>query len=200
MPISFRVRASLVEAPLLSASTNDRCGFRVDRLRPPASLRSMPTPLLRHGVGPLHFAYGYKLSSHFHSHFSPDTSGCAYGVGFVPIAVCPETYACHSDLQGQSSALRPPIGTQPPSATILPPIRGLINARRLARGTRSFIALSDSMDLPPRAGCRRLPSSTPPGTWLLHWHLTAQYVSRSHPQSSPTPSIFGRDSVALRFG
>ena len=32
MPISFRVRASLVKAPLLSASTNDRSGFRVDRV------------------------------------------------------------------------------------------------------------------------------------------------------------------------
>lgn len=39
MPISFRVRASLVEAPFLSASTNDRCGFRVDRLRPAIPFR-----------------------------------------------------------------------------------------------------------------------------------------------------------------
>ena len=39
MPTSFRVRASLVEAPLLSASTNDRCGFRVDRLRPAIPFR-----------------------------------------------------------------------------------------------------------------------------------------------------------------
>lgn len=40
---------------------------------------------------------GHKLSSHFHSHFSPDTYGFAYGVGFVPIPVCPETYACYSE-------------------------------------------------------------------------------------------------------
>ena len=39
VPISFRVRASLVEAPVLSASTNDRCGFRVDRLRPAIPFR-----------------------------------------------------------------------------------------------------------------------------------------------------------------
>ncbi len=65
-----------------------------------------------------------------------------------------------------------------------------MNARRLARGTRSFIALSGSMDCSPRAECRRLPLATPPGTWLLQWHLTAQYVSRLHPQSSPPPSIF----------
>lgn len=31
----------------------DRYGIRVDRLRPPACLRFPPTPLLRHGVGPL---------------------------------------------------------------------------------------------------------------------------------------------------
>ena len=95
VPISFRVRASLVEAPFLSASTNDRCGFRVDRViclsaHVPASprhrlhlarvipslrklpalhswfprqshylwllpFRFAPTPLLRRGVGPLHF-------------------------------------------------------------------------------------------------------------------------------------------------
>ena len=59
MPTSFRVRASLVEAPLLSASTNDRCGFRADRLRPaipfrflhdtstPFRCRSVPTRHLR---------------------------------------------------------------------------------------------------------------------------------------------------------
>lgn len=39
MPTSFRVRASLVEAPFLSASTNDRCGFRVDRLCPAIPFR-----------------------------------------------------------------------------------------------------------------------------------------------------------------
>ena len=53
LPTSLQVRASLVEAPLLCASTNDRCGFRVDRLFLPACLRFLPTPLLRHGAGPL---------------------------------------------------------------------------------------------------------------------------------------------------
>lgn len=48
--------------------------------------------------------------------------------------------------------------------------------------------------------CRRLPLSAPPGTWLSLWHFTAQYVSRSHPQSSLTPSIFGRGSASLHFG
>lgn len=53
MPTSFQVRASLVEVPLLSTSTNDRCGFRVKALPPPSPLSLSPTPLLRHGVGPL---------------------------------------------------------------------------------------------------------------------------------------------------
>ncbi len=53
MPISFQVRASMVEAALLSASTNDRYGLRVERLPPPSPLSLSPTPLLRHGVGPL---------------------------------------------------------------------------------------------------------------------------------------------------
>ena len=53
MPKSFRVRAFLAEAPLLSASAKNRYGLRVDRLFLPACLRFLPTPLLRHGVGPL---------------------------------------------------------------------------------------------------------------------------------------------------
>lgn len=53
MPTSFQVRASLVEVPFLSTSTNDRYGFRVERLPPPSPLSLSPTPLLRHGVGPL---------------------------------------------------------------------------------------------------------------------------------------------------
>ena len=57
MPISFRVRASLVEAPFLSASTNDRCGFRVDRLRPAIPFRFLhdtSTPLRCRSVPPRH--------------------------------------------------------------------------------------------------------------------------------------------------
>ena len=53
MPTSFQARASLVEALLRSTSTNDRCGLRVERLPPPSPLSLPPTPLLRHGVGPL---------------------------------------------------------------------------------------------------------------------------------------------------
>ena len=52
-PFHRRLRAFLAEAPLLSASAKNRCGIRVDRLRPTACLCFPPTPLLRHGVGPL---------------------------------------------------------------------------------------------------------------------------------------------------
>jgi hypothetical protein len=109
---------------------------------------------------------------------TPPASGCRP----APLHCQPETSACYSDPEGQASALRPPIGALPPSATILPPIRGLMNARSLVRGTR-FICRRGQV-------CRRLPLSTPPGTWLLQWHLTAHSFSRSHPQSSPPPSIF----------
>lgn len=61
------------------------------------SLQSSVTSLASCGFTTASTPYGHKLSSHFHSHFSPDTSGCAYGVGFVPITVCPETYACYSE-------------------------------------------------------------------------------------------------------
>ena len=115
LPTSLQVRASLVEAPLLSASTNDRCGFRGDRViclsaHVPASprhrlrlvrvipslrklpalhswlprqshylwllpFRFAPTPLLRRGVGPLHFianpkhplAFPTRKDRHLHS-------------------------------------------------------------------------------------------------------------------------------------
>ena len=57
----------LAEAPLLSASAKKRFGIRVERLPPPSPLSLSPTPLLRHGVGPL------------------------------PLRCQPETSACYSD-------------------------------------------------------------------------------------------------------
>lgn len=57
----------------------------------------LPDTLPASGSRSLRIACGHKLSSHFHSHFTPDTYGFAYGVGFVPIPVCPETYACYSE-------------------------------------------------------------------------------------------------------
>ena len=60
LPTSFQARASLVEAPLHSTSTNDRFGFRVERLPSPSPLSLTPTPLLRHGVGPLPLRLGQQ--------------------------------------------------------------------------------------------------------------------------------------------
>ena len=141
----------LAEAPLLSASAKKRFGIRVERLPPPSPLSLSPTPLLRHGVGPLSLRLrqqtlfdGYVLA--FAA--TPPLSGCWH----ASLRCQPETSACYSDPEGQASSLRPPIGALPPSATILPPIRGLMNARRFSRGTRSFLALSGSVDLSPKAG------------------------------------------------
>ena len=55
-----------------------RCGLRVERLPPPSPLSLSPTPLLRHGVGPLSlrlrqqtlFAFPFPLP-HRHLRFSP---------------------------------------------------------------------------------------------------------------------------------
>ena len=47
-PFHRRLRAFLAEAPLLSASAKNRCGIRVDRLRPTACLCFPPTPLRLH--------------------------------------------------------------------------------------------------------------------------------------------------------
>lgn len=150
MPISFRVRASLVKAPLLSASTNDRSGFRVDRViclsahvpaRPRHRLRlARVIPSLRklpalHSWLPRQSHYLWLLPFRF-----APTPLLRRGVGTLHYAVNPATSACFSDSQGQAYALRPPVGALPPSATILPPGRGLMNARRLARGTRSLFA------------------------------------------------------------
>ena len=60
LPTSFQARASLVEAPLHSTSTNDRFGYRVERMPSPSPLSLTPTPLLRHGVGPLPLRLGQQ--------------------------------------------------------------------------------------------------------------------------------------------
>ena len=165
MPKSFRVRASLVEAPLLSASTNDRCGFRVDRLRPAIPFRffhDTSTPLrlpLRASATPS-LCYGSwrfiasPVTNYLHTSIPtlpptppvmPTVSGpfpfqC---VPKLPLAI-PTRKDRHPHSVLQSAHCRHP----PPSSH---PIRGLMNARRLARGTLSFLALSGSMDLSPRA-------------------------------------------------
>ena len=97
------------------------CVLRLD-------VRFFPTPLLRHGVGRGVRTCGHKLSSHFHSHFTPDTSGYAYGVGFVPITVCPKPTLAFPTRKDRHlhSGLRSEHCRHPPPP--FPSIRGLMNA------------------------------------------------------------------------
>ena len=81
----------------------------------------------------LHSVCTRKLSSHLHSHFTPDTSGCAYGVGSVPIPVCPETSACYS---GPSMPCRrsPSSGRRKPTISALfPTHRGRCHCHSVLR-------------------------------------------------------------------
>ena len=84
-----RLRFSPLRLKTASAFGSIDCSLR--------SLQSSVTSLASCGFTAASTPYDHKLSSHFHSHFTPDTSGCAYGVGFVPITVCPETSACFSE-------------------------------------------------------------------------------------------------------
>lgn len=105
MPTSLQVRASLVKAPLLSASTNDRCGCRVERLRPtiplrffhgsssPLRCRSVPTRHLRSVTG-----RGASLHLRLQTLFD----------GYVPaFAATPPASGCwHASLSCQPGNLR----------------------------------------------------------------------------------------------
>lgn len=191
MPTSLQVRASSVEAPLLSASTNDRCGFRVERLPSPSPLSLSPTPFLRRGVGPLSFRLRQQtLFDGYVPAFaaSPPKSGCwPASLRCQPgnlrlLFRLTRTGICTASSGRRTAAIRhhPPTHKRTDERTEISPWHSLICRRGQV--------------------CRRLPLSTPPGTWLLQWHLTAHSLSRLHPQSSPTPSIFSRGSAALRFG
>ena len=142
MPKSFRVRASLVvgSALLLLRLTTAAVFGSIDCALQFHSASST-TPPRRFGAAPclrdtsallrlvaLHCIYGYKLSLTATFPLSPPPL-LRRGVGTLHSAVNPATSACFSDSQGQAYALRPPVGALPPSATILPPGRGLMNAR-----------------------------------------------------------------------
>lgn len=89
MPISLQVRASLVEAPLLSASTNDRCGIRVDRLFPPACLRFPRHCSCVTVSGRFVCSCNHKLSSHFHFHFTPTPTAAPPVSGSLQLQCAP---------------------------------------------------------------------------------------------------------------
>ena len=110
-----RLRCSPLRLKTASAFGSIDCSLRLH------SASSMPPSLCSGGMA-LHYVCARKLSSHFHSHFTPDTSGYVYGVGYVPIPVCPETSACYS---GPSMSCRrsPSCGRREPSISAhLPPI------------------------------------------------------------------------------
>ena len=79
-PQHRRLRASLVEVPLLSTSTNDRFGFRVERLFLPARLRLPDT-------APASRCRSLRLHLHSQTLFD-DSASLLYQ---------PETSACFSD-------------------------------------------------------------------------------------------------------
>ena len=205
MPISFRVRASLVEAPLLSASTNDRCGFRVDRLRPAIPFRFLhdtSTPLRCRSVPPRHLrsvtARGASLHLRLQTIFT------------LPFPLYPRhlrlclrrRVRSHSSVPRNLRLLFRPVRTGICSPASNRRTAAIRHHPPTHKRTDERTEISPWHSLICRRGevCRRLPLPTPPGTWLLQWHLTAHSLSRLHPQSSPPPSIFGRGSVALRFG
>lgn len=123
----------MAEAPLLSASAKTASVFgSIDCSLRLHSASSTPPPLCFGGMA-LHSVCTRKLSSHLHSHFTPDTSGCAYGVGSVPIPVCPETSACYS---GPSMPCRrsPSSGRRKPTISALfPTHRGRCHCHSVLR-------------------------------------------------------------------
>ena len=155
-----RLRCSPLRLTTAAGAGSRDCALRLD-------VRLIPTPLLRHGVGRGVRTCGYKLSLTATFPLSPPPLRCR-GVGTLHSAVNPATSACFSDSQGQSSCLRPPVGALPPFATILPPISGLMNARRLARGTRSLFVCDADPNPKPRCTVRRCTDSTPAVGQPLH--------------------------------
>ena len=103
-PSHRQARASLFTAALCSAVNKDRCGLRVDRLRPPSALRLRRHPSC---VGGWLAPFRLRLQTLFG--------------GYVSLRCQPETSACYS---GSSMPCRrsPSCGRREPSiSTFLPP-------------------------------------------------------------------------------
>lgn len=175
MPTSLQVRASLVETPLLSASTNDRCGFRVERLPSPSPLSLSPTPFLRRGVGPLSFRLRQQtLFDGYVPAFAatPPKSGCwPASLRCQPgnlrlLFRLTRTGICTASSGRRTAAIR----HHPPT--------------RKRTDERTVIRPWHSLHYSPRAGSRRLRLFSPPGTWLMQWHF-----DRSFPQSLAAQAI-----------
>ena len=145
-----RLRCSPLRLTTAAGAGSRDCALRL-------AVRLIPTPLLRHGVGRGVRTCGYKLSLTATFPLSPPPLRCR-GVGTLHSAVNPATSACFSDSQGQSSCLRPPVGALPPFATSLPPRSGLMNARRLARGTVIYRPVGQSGLFAPGASAYSPPT------------------------------------------
>ena len=137
-----RLRFSPLRLKTASAFGSIDCSLR--------SLQSSVTFLASCGFTTASTPCGHKLSSHFHSHFSPDTSGCAYGVGFVPITVCPETSACFSEPSmtccRASSSIHPCAIL---TASLLPPIE--VEAAYIPRPRHVSHRYPSTTQCPPQA-------------------------------------------------
>ena len=189
--VQSQPEAFLAEVTLRFTSAKNRCGFRADRLRPPACPPLYPdtAPTSRCRARSPHL----RLQTLFD--------------GYVPaFAATPPMSGCwHAPLRCQPGNLR--LLFRLTRTVILSPSSG----RRTAairhhppthKWTDERTEISPWHSLISRRGqeCRRLLFSSPPGTLLMQWHLTAHSLSRSLPKPSPTPSIFGRGSAALHFG
>ena len=180
----------MVEVPLLSTSTNDRYGFRVERLPPPSPLSLSPTPLLRHGVGPLPlrlrqqtlFASPFPLP-HRHLRFTSvsmrSNSNAPRNLRLLFRLV--RTGICTSSSGRRTAAGRHHSPT------------------RKRTDERTVFSPWHSLHLSPRAG--KLSASIIFPTRNVS---VAMAFDRSFPQSlasptSPPPSIVGRGSAALHF-
>ena len=91
------------------------------------------------------------------------------------------------------------IRREPPFATIRPPIRGLMNARNFACGTRFHLS--------PRAGCRRLyfqPTRHNVGQWLFTAHSilrsASPVIAKSEHRCSRPRFAYGCEHRPLRLG
>lgn len=193
-----RLRCSPLRLKTASAFGSIDCSLR--------SLQSSVTSLASCGFTTASTPCGHKLSSQFHSHFTPDTSGCAYGVGFVPITVCPETSACYSEPSMMGCRAPSSITHLRHTDSHAPPThrgRSRLHSTPSARSSPSIVCVA-CIIRPCRAEriYRLRPTArtalfSPPGMWRLpslHTSLRQSFAS----SASPAPSIFVHGSASLR--
>ena len=164
------------------------------------SLQSSVTSLASCGFTAASAPCGYKLSSHFHSHFTPDTSGCAYGVGFVPITVCPEPYACFSEPSMTCCRAPSSITHLRHTDSRAPPThrgRSRLHSTSPARSSPYIVRPCRAERIYRLRPTARTGLFSPPGMWRLpslHTSLRQSFAS----SVLPAPSIFVHGYASLR--